>query len=1511
MLTLIVGLGVVGYRYTGQARSSKATTPQQILFLSIQSIEVTEGDTGTVNAQFTVTLSPAAFFDVRVFYMTSDDTALAGRDYTPVSGFLTFPGTESGGNATQTIAVPIIGDNIEEPTEKFRLTLSNPSPLPYVGIANGVATCTILDNDFQPGIVILDTEIIEGDSGTRDAVFRVGVNSARTSDVTFDYETSNLSAVAGRDYQSSSGTMTIPATSNQTTVSVPIIGDTLPERTQAFFVKISNVRGAPIQDGEAVCAILDDDDPEEIRVCSTDVPKMISSADSSDDSSRINIDRDLIVDELEVSVFFSTFKVDRYNHNEPGRGGVALDSPSISNTTLFFLNDIEGFGSAPISVPVGTRCSPTPDCVITTNGAVPIRTGNPPYAGQWFSSGLFGHLGTNARGEWKISPLLMSRSRDEFFTEGSGQLECWCLRITGPREGIRLHPSRATVPVFESIEGDNPFQVEIIAGHKVMAVLNSGSGPAGGVPVIFTIRDRGGEGNVIHSDSTITDGNGRAFLSYRNWVPGTHTIEVRAEVDGAIYTDIARVTWTNPCAATEALQATSSKESTLDNLRQFRDSRLAKSKRGQRYSQLYYRFSSEAVQMMMLNPMMVIRSQQMIERYMPVLEDMTAGRDVTLTEGDLAEIDSFLSYVSAKGSRELQETVKGLKKDLRNGEVHREFGIKITPGARRETPSRGGILSMKQAGTVTAFFGLLAFLGYCFTGNRRRKAKKYFRVWLCLILGVLLTGYQWPSVRDQGAGGSQNASAITEPSVSNSQQTALNRAVDNLPARFEANQGQADSRIKFISRGKDYNLFLAPDETTLTLPDQESAAALSMKLIGANPDAKITGVDQLATRTSYYSGRDSAGWRANVPSYAKVKYKQVYDGVDLLYYGRDGHIEYDFIVAPGADLAAIRFAVEGAESVSIDAKGDLLLHTPAGELRHRKPVIYQESAGVRRPIEGEYSLIQTADFGLSTSVIGFNLGDYDPLLPLVIDPVLEYSTYLGGSGDDQGTSIAVDSQGNVYVVGITDSIDLPTASASQPQFGGGQDVFVAKLDPTGTRLEYLTYLGGSDLETATGLAIDASGNAYVAGFTRSTNFPTLNPMQATNRGQFNGFVSKLSAAGNLVYSTYLGGSLNDSTSAVAVDSAGNCYIAGIATSANFPVINAVQANQGGASDLYIAKLNASGNQLIYSTYLGGSQEDAATGIAVDPSGNVYVTGATLSVDFRTASPAQAEHGGGIFDAFVIKMNPAGNQLVYSTYLGGGSADRGFRIAVDSSGAAYVVGDTFSTDFPVRAAIQQTVGGSADAFIAKLNANGGIVYSTWLGGSEIDGGTAISVDATGAAYVTGFTESGNFPVSAAFQRDFGGGGLDAFVTKFTSNGSALEYSTYLGGRGADSGFGIVTGSQDRAYVMGLTDSPDFPTMNSFQAANNGGASDMFIAKIRPGPAIERVEIKGKNVLMTGSGFQPGAKILLDGAEQKTSVISATSLKGKKLGKKIGVGDTVRLQVRNPDGVLSNELEFRRP
>jgi hypothetical protein len=731
----------------------------------------------------------------------------------------------------------------------------------------------------------------------------------------------------------------------------------------------------------------------------------------------------------------------------------------------------------------------------------------------------------------------------------------------------------------------------------------------------------------------------------------------------------------------------------------------------------------------------------------------------------------------------------------------------------------------------------------------------------------------------------------------------LGAAYGRLPLSFEANQGQAGSEVKFLSRGNAYNLFLTPTEAVLTLGNVDRglrnleqvtasldglaqtalsplriphsvfrtphskihtphSAVLRMKLVGANPTAKITGVEELPGKVNYFLGNDPKLWRTNVPTYSKVKYQNVYPGIDLVYYGIQQQLEYDLVVAPGADPRSIRMSFEGADKLEVDRQTNLILHIAAGKLVQRAPTFYQEINGIRQTISGHYLLLKSEGAALSTDYtsstsqqVGFEVGAYDSTRALVIDPVLVYSTYLGGSGGEFGTGIAADPAGNAYVTGQTNSADFPAANPFQPALSGSADAFVAKLNPAGTALVYSTYLGGSGDEVSRGIAVDSAGNAYVTGDTGSPDFPTANPLQPTIGGppcgevgcSVDAFVAKLNAAGTaLVYSTYLGGSETDGGSGITLDSTGNAYVTGTTNSSDFPTKNPFQAAFNGFNDAFVAKLNAAGSALAYSTYLGGSGDDQSSSIAVDSTGNAYVTGSTGSPDFPTQDPLQPALGGGDCelpcpDAFVTKLNAAGSALVYSTYLGGSNADLGIGIALDLTGNAYVTGRTYSPDFPTQNPFQAALNGFIDAFVTKLNAAGSaLVYSTYLGGSDLEFGFGVAVDSAGNTYVTGDTISPDFPTQNPLQPFHGGGFSDAFVTKLNPAGMSLLYSTYLGGSGGESGSGITVDSAGNAYMTGSTDSPDFPTKDPLQPALAGGG-DAFVAKIAVALSAVHVDI----------------------------------------------------------------------
>jgi len=680
----------------------------------------------------------------------------------------------------------------------------------------------------------------------------------------------------------------------------------------------------------------------------------------------------------------------------------------------------------------------------------------------------------------------------------------------------------------------------------------------------------------------------------------------------------------------------------------------------------------------------------------------------------------------------------------------------------------------------------------------------------------------------------------------------------HLSLSFEANQGQTDGQVQFLAHGQGYTLFLTAREAvfafcppaapgpqpkgsaprTGTGPDTPGTAqaVVRMQLLGANPAPQVVGLEELPGKANYFRGNDPQQWRTNVPTYGKVKYAVVYPGVDLVYYGQSRQLEYDFVVAPGVDPTVITLGFAGIDRVDVDAQGDLVLATPGGPLRFQKPAVYQERDGRRQAIAGGYVL-------KSPYQVGFQVAAYDTTKPLVIDPVLAYSTYLGGSSTDLGQGIAVDAAGHAYITGETSSTNFPTTSgALQTAPGGFRDAFVTKLNPAGAALVYSTYLGGSGTDVGRAIAVDGAGNAYVTGHTASPNFPTTpGASQTTLAGFRDAFVTKLNPAGSaLVYSTYLGGSNSDEGVGIAVDSTGSAYVTGDTVSPNFPTTpGAFQTTLGRpfASNAFVTKLNPAGSALVYSTYLGGTGGDSGLGIAVDSTGNAYVTGETSSPNFPTTPGALQATLGASFatNAFVTKLNPAGSDLVYSTYLGGNDFDRGLGIAVDSTGHAYVTGETSSPNFPTTSgALQTTLGRFADAFVTQLDPTGSnLLFSTYLGGNGVDVANGIAVDAAGNTYITGSTHSPNFPTTpSAFQTTLGGL-ADAFVTQLDPTGSNLVFSTYLGGSSNDFGQGIAVDAAGAAYVAGFTSSPNFPTAHPLQPTLNG-RQNAFVAKIAEAP-----------------------------------------------------------------------------
>ena len=664
-----------------------------------------------------------------------------------------------------------------------------------------------------------------------------------------------------------------------------------------------------------------------------------------------------------------------------------------------------------------------------------------------------------------------------------------------------------------------------------------------------------------------------------------------------------------------------------------------------------------------------------------------------------------------------------------------------------------------------------------------------------------------------------------------------------FPLSFEANAGQIDGQVKFVSRGHGFALFLTDAEAVLSLRKNDRRTpnvVLRMRLDGANQIPEVAGENELAGKSSYFVGDDPNKWRTDVSNFSRVQYKEVYPGIDQIFYGNGRELEYDFVVAPGIDSSQIALAFEGAKKLEIDKSGELVLSVGDEEIVQRQPVVYQEIDGNRKYIAGNYIF-------KDKNTIGFEVGEYDRSKPLVIDPVLVYSTYLGGNGADSGFAIAIDNEKNVYVAGSTTSPNFPTVNPLQPNNAGGSgDVFVTKINAAGNAIVYSTYLGGNVGDIGYGIDVDNAGNVYVTGVTGGTsganNFPTTEgAFDRTFSGADESFLFKLNAGGNaLVYSTYTGATIGFE---VKVDkTTGEAFIAGNAGVSLPTTTGAFRTECPSfpcASHSFITKFNATGSALIYSTYIGSG---VANDLAIDAGGNAYITGSTLS-NFFPVTPGAAQPtctGCNLSrsDAFVTKLNPTGSALVYSTYLGGSIGDVGRGIAVDTTGNAYVTGRTESSSsvsipFPTTPGAFQTVSqGIPDAFVTKVNPTGtAFVYSTFLGGNVRDEAFGIATDLSGNAHVIGQTRSTNFPLVSPFQSSCPSNGDCVFMSTLNPAGAAVLFSTFFGqGEGQE----IAADNAGNIYATGITYQglTNLPTMNPIQPNHGAGNSvfDAFVAKI---------------------------------------------------------------------------------
>jgi uncharacterized repeat protein (TIGR01451 family) len=1073
-------------------------------------------------------------------------------------------------------------------------------------------------------------------------------------------------------------------------------------------------------------------------------------------------------------------------------------------------------------------------------------------------------------------------------------------------------------------------------------------------------------------------------------------------------------------------------------------------------------------------------------------------------------------------------------------------------------------------------------------------------IFLALIAGILLflkpDQIREPLLNDPSLNNNKNKdinyslTSITrdKKNIDLATRTRIEQSYGKLPMRFEANHGQTDARVKFTSRGAGYAVFLTDDETVLQLrkgerasgkmPEQKAtdqpveSAVLRMKLVGSNRSSRISGMEKMPTTSNYFIGDDPAAWRRGISNYSKIKYESVYPGIDLVWYGNQQLLEHDFLIAPGADASRIKFSFSGTNGISIDDEGALVLQADGEDLRLLKPVAWQESEGDRQTIACDYRLGEK-------NQVEFRLGDYDPKLPLVIDPVLIYSTYIGGIGADSAQEIAVDAEGAAYITGQTDSADFPGPSPIQPARGTFTDAYVLKINPAGDAIVFGTWIGGNGIDSAIAVSVDPAGNVYVAGTTSSQDFPLQNPLQNTRRGSADTFAAKIDSSGSaLLYSTYIGGTGIDNANALAVGGDGNLYLSGTTNSLDFPVINAFQpvksgsgaytsdnggeswsdirngldveasndivifpgdsstifagtdrgvfkttdrggswnllggdqfirsinqiivaptttdvlyavssgqlfksidggatwsplpislvrtaaidptnpsmlyagttnglsislnggdswtpvsippnpggtiapvdtisidptapatvylsssqwiyksidrgatwtiasnglpnftpairfiriaisrsnpatiyvldetgilfktttaaaswssvlgpavgpsaisqpplplavapdnsdvvyvgsrssglfrSNNGGitwntinnglhgreiravacdpnspgrayagaytSTDVFAAKIDPSGSTLLYSTYIGGGATDNGGAIAIDSSGAAYLAGLTNSPNFPVVNPIQAATTG-LPDAFIVKINASGSAVLWATYLGGSNFDNATGIAVSATGGVFVAGTTTSSDFPVNNAIQSSLNGFQDGYIARLKNDGSAFdFSTYLGGTSFDSAIAIAVDSAGNPYVTGTTNSPDFPVISAIQSALGI--IDAFVTKLNALGSAFVYSTYLGGSGSDTGSGIAVDAAGNAYVTGITFSNDFPTTPS--PIRLGGPSDSFVSKLGASADLEVTLTGTPNPVMINKELTYSLVVINNGSDLAVS------------------------------------------
>jgi hypothetical protein len=690
------------------------------------------------------------------------------------------------------------------------------------------------------------------------------------------------------------------------------------------------------------------------------------------------------------------------------------------------------------------------------------------------------------------------------------------------------------------------------------------------------------------------------------------------------------------------------------------------------------------------------------------------------------------------------------------------------------------------------------------------------------------------------ASGSSKAEA-TSPGVS----TEPHFSAVQLPIAFEQVVGHGESLSLFQARGQGFNLRLSPRGVSLFLQAADASrekqaivAEVHTAFVGASPTVRAVGENALPGKVNLLTGSIASHWTHGIPTCQSVRYESIYPGIDLVFYGANRNLEYDFVIAPTADPSAVRWSIQGAHHAQLNHDGDLILETPAGILCQHKPVAYQIGEHGKCFIPAEFILDvppvpPTGKNPTHNYQVAFKLGPYDHNRPLILDPTLSFATPIGGSGDDRAFGIAVDAAGFIYVTGQTTSPDFPGLATNPAAIKGSTDAFLTKFTPDGKSMVFSTVLGGSGSDKALNLAVNTNGMIILAGITGSSDFPVTNAAQSTfGGGDHDGFVACLDASGsNLVFASYVGGSADDDIACVACDSAGWIYVGGTTQSPNLPVVHALQGQLHGFSDAFLTRLDAKG-KIDYFTYLGGSTgNDGILDLTTDNKQNVYVTGFTSSRDFPVTKGYQSIYLGSN-EVFVAKFNANATALTAATFLGGAGDDVGRSIALDLDGNICLSGETSSAGFPVVNARFPHNAGQRDLFLAKLDPTCNVlIFSTYLGGSGDEVG-AMSVDAAGNFHLAGFTSSRNFPTVSAFQPRFGGGTWDAFVATVKGDGSSLLFSTYLGGSGDDQVAAITTDVRGNIFVAGATSSANIPKVNPLQPLVRSGSYDAFVAKITP-------------------------------------------------------------------------------